>query len=140
LDDDFEYSRLADNEKLVYDCIFTRSYNGHVREKHIRYLMMIDLPEWCFPYIVRASSDYVLEIVNAIYEELKLRDNNQLKDFCKNNLEIVQTNFRRMCSYWNEYYRRVFPEFTTYVGTKLFSECLMPNWWGYERFAEAKRG
>lgn len=88
---------------------------------------MTDLQEWCFPYIVRSSADYVLEIITAIYECLKLRDNNKLQVFCRSNQEIVQTNFRRMHSYWSEYYRRNYPEFITYTGMKLFSECLLPN-------------
>ena len=82
--------------------------------------MATEIPEWCFPYIVRSSADYVLEIVNTIYEHLKQRDNSFLQGFCRDNPKIIQTDYRRMYSYWNEYYRRAFPEFSKYAGRKLF--------------------
>ncbi len=125
--DDHAYSQLTDIEKLIYDCIFTRHNDGYIREKHIRNLLRSDIPEWCFPYIVRSSADYVLAIVNAIYDRLKQCDNSLLQTFCRNNPGIVRTNYRRAYSYWNVYYRRDFPELRAYVGMKLFSECLLPN-------------
>lgn len=88
-DADQAYFQFSDNEKLIYDCIFTRSNDGHILEKHIRNILMTDIPEWCFPYIVRSSADYVLEIINAIYEQLMPRDNNLLHIFCRRNLEII---------------------------------------------------
>lgn len=126
-DDDRVYFQLTDNEKLIYDCIFTRNSDGYVREKHVRNILMTDIPEWCFPYILRSSADYVYEIVNAIYVYLKQRDYSLLQAFCRNNPEIVQIDYRRMYSYWYEYYRRDFPEFGSYIGRKLFSECMSPN-------------
>ena len=126
-EDDVAYSHLNYNERLIYNCIFTRSDNGHIREEKLRFLLAKDIPEWCFPYIVRLSSDYVLEIVSEVYKGLKQRDNRSLQEFCKNNPEIMQTAYRRMISYWNEYYRRDFPKLNTYIGWKLFSECLLPD-------------
>ena len=126
-DDDHAYSQLNDQEKLIFDCIFTRNSDGHIREKHIRNILKTELPEWCFPYIVRSSADYVAEIVSTIYDCLKQRENRQLQTFCRNNTELVQTNYRRMYSYWYEYCRNDFPIFRSYVGRKLFSECLNPD-------------
>ena len=126
-EDDVAYSHLNYNERLIYNCIFTRSDNGHIREENLRFLLAKDIPEWCFPYIVRLSSDYVLEIVSEVYKGLKQHDNRSLQEFCKNNPEIMQTAYRRMFSYWNEYYRRDFPKLNTYIGWKLFSECLLPD-------------
>jgi hypothetical protein len=122
--DDVAYSKLNYDERLIYNCIFTRSDNGHIREENIRILLAKDIPEWCFPYIVRLSSDYVLEIVSEVYKGLKQHDNRLLQEFCRNNPGIMQTAYRRMYSYWNEYYRRDFPKINTYIGWRLFSECL----------------
>ena len=126
-DNDYEYSQLTDHEKLIYDCIFTRSNDGHIREKHLRNILVSDIPEWCFPNIVRASADYVFEIIEAICDCLKQRENRQLHALCRNNSEIVRTDYRRMYSYWYEYYRRDFPEFNKYIGVKLFAECFSIN-------------
>ena len=122
-DDEHAYSLFGDNEKLIYDCIFTRSNDGYVREKHIENILGTEIPEWCLPYILRSSADYVLDIVNTIYEHLKHRDNSLFQAFCRNNPKILQTNYRRMSTYWNEYYRSDYPEFSTYIGQKLFLEC-----------------
>ena len=127
-DDDEVYLQLSDHEKLIYDCIFSRNSDGHIREKHIRNILMTDFAKWCFPYILRLSADYVLEIVIAIYDCLKKKDNISLQEFCRNNRKIVQTNYRRMYSYWCEYYRRKYPDFDTYIGTRLFSEIISVNY------------
>lgn len=89
---------------------------------------MADISEWCFPYIVRASADYVFEIIKVIYDCLKHLENSQLQAFCRNNSEIVRTNYRRMYSYWYEYCRRDFPEFSDYIGMKMFAECFSINY------------
>ncbi len=137
-DNDYEYSQLTDHERLICDCILTRNSDGRIREKHIRNILMSDIPEWCFPYIVRASADYVFEIIEVIYDFLKQRKNSQLQAFCRNNSEIVRTDYRRMYSYWYEYYRRDFPEFSDYIGMKLFAECFLINTSIYNKLSSGK--
>lgn len=37
IDDENIYNKLTSREeKLIYDCIFSRSCNGYVREKHLK--------------------------------------------------------------------------------------------------------
>ena len=124
LDDDDVYAGLSDTEKLIYDCIYTRNCDGRVREKHIRNILAVDYPEWCFPYILKLSSEYVVEITSVIYDALKERDNNDLWVFSQNNPKMLQLAYRRMVSYWNEFYRKDCPKFENYVGRRLFRECL----------------
>ncbi|MBR6254541.1 MAG: hypothetical protein IKR22_03805 [Clostridiales bacterium] len=124
LDDNAAYAELSDIEKLIYDCIYTRSCDGRVREKHIRSILAADFPEWCFPYILKLSSEYVVEILSVIYDALKERDNSDLWTFSRENPEMLQLAYRRMVSYWNEFYRKECPMFKDYVGRILFKECL----------------
>ena len=124
LDDDDVYLGLSDIGKLIYDCIYTRHCDGRVREKHIRNILAVDYPEWCFPYIMKLSSEYVVEITSVIYDALKERENIDLWLFSKNNPKMLQRAYRRMVSYWNEFYRKDCPKFENYVGRKLFWECL----------------
>ena len=35
-----------DTALSIYDCIFSRSYDGYVRQKHIEALLDSDTPEW----------------------------------------------------------------------------------------------
>ena len=60
-DDEGKYQELNTKEqKLIYHCIFSRSYNGYVREKHLRAILEEDYPEWCMPYIWRLSAEYII--------------------------------------------------------------------------------
>jgi hypothetical protein len=73
---------------------------------------------------MKLSSEYVVEITSVIYDALKERDNNDLWLFSQNNPKMLQLAYRRMVSYWNEFYRKDCPKFENYVGRKLFRECL----------------
>ena len=126
-DDDRVYSSLGNPEKAIYDCIFTRHCDGHVREKHLRNLLATELQEWFMPYILRLSSEYVVEIVELLYETIKDRDNTVLQTFCHNNPLLLKRSYIRMTSYWECYYKMIYPKFKLYVGRKLFKECMSPH-------------
>lgn len=111
-------------EALIYHCIFTRSYDGYVRERHIKEILACDYPIWCVPYILKLSSEYVLNIVEDIYNGLKPKDTSAFQSFCLENSDTVKLFYSRMTSYWNEYYRAEIPCFGDYAGYKLYHECL----------------
>lgn len=127
LNDDI-IATLTETQKTVLYCIFTRSYNGYLREKYVRLLLKTDYPQWAIPFIVKLCDDYVLEILTAIYELLKNKDTAVIKRFCLANKKAVRINYDRMLNYWYEYDKWTFPDFYEYVGRKLFRECL-----GYSR-------
>lgn len=124
IDDDSLFSRLTTlNERLIYHCIFTRSCDGYVREKHLRAIMTEDYPEWCMPYILKLSSEYVVEILEVIYEFMYGKDNALFQVFCQNNPYLFRYYHSRMISYWNEFYRDRCYRYHNYVGYKLYREC-----------------
>lgn len=127
-DHDLSLSQIPDvKTKLVYDCMFTRSCDGFVREKHLRQILSSDYPEWCMPYILRLSSEYVYAILEDIYESMKSQDNNAFQMFCRNNPVLLKRAYKRMTSYWNAYYRSDYSRFSEYLGAKLFRECFGPH-------------
>lgn len=129
IDDEKVYDELEDTEeKLIYSCIFSRSCDGYVRQKHLRNILCYDFPLWCMPYILKLSSEYVVEIAYDIYECMKARDNTLFQAFCENNPYMFRRSYTRMVSYWNEYYRQECYRFHNYVGYKLYKECF-----GYSR-------
>lgn len=129
IDDEKAYDELEDKEeKLIYDCIFTRSCDGYVRQRHLRNILADDFPEWCMPYIWKLSAEYVVEILDDIYKGLRTRDNTQFRAFCANNPHMFRCSYTRMVSYWNEYYRCECYRFHDYVGYRLYKECF-----GYSR-------
>ncbi|MCI9233117.1 MAG: hypothetical protein HFH08_00800 [Bacilli bacterium] len=129
-----EVENLNETEKILLYCIYTRHYDGHIREKYIKKLLEIELYEWEFPFLLQLSQEYVYEIVEVIYNELKKGKNVKLKEFAKNNKELMCKGYSKMLEYWNRFYRNKCLNLHNYVGRKLFYECF-----GYSRKYEKKR-
>ena len=127
IDDNELYEELDEEEKIIYDCIFTRHCDGYIREKHIRNILSKDFDDNCMPYILRVAFEYVIEIVDLVYKELVNRNNELFHKFCINNIQIVKKNYQRMVSYWNYFYRDKCFRFENYIGRKLFKKCFCPN-------------
>ena len=122
---------LTDIQKEILYCIYTRSCNGYIREKYLKELLKLDFDCWAIPFIVKLSDEYIVEILEVIYDKLKIRNNDDIKRFCLENKNIMNKSYSRMISYWNEFYRSKEPSFHKYIGRKLFRECL-----GYNRTFE----
>lgn len=127
-------SELTQTQRIIYHAIYSRSCDGFVREKHLRALFENELQEWIYPYILKLSDEYVMEIVEYLYGELCLRNNDLIKEFCLLNLQQFLKSHDRMISYWNEYHRNRCYRYKDYVGRKLFTECF-----GYSRSLEKLR-
>lgn len=115
-------------QETVYHCIFSRSCDGYIREKNIKALLENDIPEWVVPYIIKVCEEYVLKILELIYDRLAGTDTSEYKEICKLNSERFVRGYDRMVSYWNEYHRDKCSNFCNYVGRKLYEECF-----GFER-------
>jgi len=103
--DPYSPDNLRGTEKLIYDCIYSRSTDGYSREKALRNLYAIrSLPSWTIPYLYLSLSDYVIEISSII----KPNDEDIIHAFQKLselNPEQHRLIRARAVSYWNEYYR-----------------------------------
>lgn len=122
---------LTNIQKEIFYCIYTRSCDGFVREKYLRELLKLNIDYWAIPFIVKLSDEYIVEILEVIYDKLKTRNNDDIKQFCLENKRIINKSYLRMISYWNEFYRSKEPYFHKYIGRKLFRECF-----GYNRSFE----
>jgi len=114
---------LNDIERTILHCIYTRSCDGFIREKHIKYLLTSNFPEWSIPYIVKVCDEYVIEILQTVYDHLKNRNTDIFKQFCKENWRTFCKSYNHMVSYWNEFYRDDCYRYEDYVGRKLFIDC-----------------
>lgn len=121
--DDNILSRLSKQEQIILHCIYSRSCNGFVREKHIRALLSMNYPEWAIPYIVKVCDEYVVEILQAVYDSLKGQNTDIIKQFCATNRPSFCRSYNRMISYWNEFYRGNCYHYKNFIGRKLFIEC-----------------
>lgn len=121
-------------QQMIYHCIFSRSCDGMVREKHIRALIEGEMPVWAMPYIIKVCDEYVMEILEVVYDYLKDRDTSGYKQICMVNLPLFLYGHNRMISYWNEFYRDRCAKYSHYVGNKLYKECF-----GYTRSMEKRQ-
>lgn len=126
-DNETTYCTLSANEKLIYDCIFTRHCNGYIREKHLKRILKEIIPEWCIPYIISLSSEYIIEIIDIIFKYFNNKDDFLINEFCIRNKCNFKRLYQRMVSYWNEFYRKDYYRINNYVGYKLFKNCWLPN-------------
>lgn len=118
-------AKLSPQQQMILHCIYSRSANGFVRQKHLRCLLQkMDYEEWAIPYIVKICDEYVVEILEMVYGFLKEQNTERIRCFCLENKEVFYRSYCRMISYWNEYYRHSTPDFQQYIGNKLFRECL----------------
>jgi len=128
--EDTVFSKLDFTEKMILHCIYTRSCDGYIRERHVKALLAEDFPEWTIPYIFKVCDEYIIEILQIVYDNLKDGNTDKFKSFCANNQASFCKSYHRMISYWNVYYRtwdaffrNDYYRFEDYVGRKLFIEC-----------------
>ena len=115
-------NKLTAQQQVIYHCIFSRSYDGYVRQKHIEALLASDLPDWAIPYVIKICDEYVKEILDVVYHKLQGRNNERYKALCALNFDYFKFGHSRMISYWNEFYRYDCYRYDEYIGKKLYSE------------------
>ena len=116
-------TRLTERQTLIYHCIFSRSYDGYVRQKHIEALLDLDTPEWAMPFVIQICDEYVKEILETVYQRLQGRSCEPYKTLCRLNFDYIKRAHTHMISYWNEYYRWDCYRYSDYIGKKLYAEC-----------------
>lgn len=94
-------------ERIIYDCIYSRSTDGFIREMAIRNLYHTsDLPEWAIPYLYLSLSDYVVEVSSIIGQDEFLLT--RLQQMSTLNPEQFRLTKERAISYWSIYYREMY--------------------------------
>lgn len=106
--------------KLVLACLGTRHYDGYLRQQCLRYLLNSD-ESWVLPYLVQLAGEYVLEIVDEVAATIGSLDSSSVAAFVRRNPAYLATFARRVTSYWNEYYRHVYPRRSDYPGSKVLA-------------------
>jgi hypothetical protein len=118
-----EQRKFSYLQEMILHCIYSRSCDGFVRERHVNQLLLMEYEEWAFPYIVKVCDEYIVEILEMVYESLSAKDNSKLKAFCLVNRKSFYKSYNRMISYWNEFYRDKCYRYKDYIGKKLFMDC-----------------
>lgn len=106
-------SGLNDLEKTLVHCLYTRHYDGFIRQKNLQALINTPYPKIAVPFVLQLFGEYVFEIQQDTLIFIE-RNFETVLAFLKENPQFWQKQQRRVASYWNEYYRQDFPKFNDF--------------------------
>ena len=109
---------LNDRQKLILNAIYTRHSSGYVREMYVKPLLLAD-EAWIPPFVIQLLAEYVLEIIQALAEHLAVFSGASYLRFAKENRSFLQLVRQRIASYWNCYYRFMFPTLRDYPAFRI---------------------
>lgn len=117
-----KYNSLTERQQLLIDCLYTRHDNGFVREEKLKDIInSCGEHSWIIPYLILLTSDYVIEILQVIKDNLDKIDKSKIKDFTADNPGLYNGIESRVESYWNCYYRLKYPNKDDYVGFQILA-------------------
>jgi hypothetical protein len=99
--------------RLILDCLYTRHHDGFERQRRLERVIGSAEP-WVVPFVVQLIGEYVIEILDAIRENLGgLAASDPRRrpyaEFVAGNPDYVDLTAQRVTSYWDRYYRWRFP-------------------------------
>ncbi|NNG44457.1 hypothetical protein HJP15_16265 [Pseudoalteromonas sp. NEC-BIFX-2020_002] len=110
-------AKLTPKQQEVIYCVFSRHHDGFVREKCLRQFVTSN-NSFTAPYILQLLGEYVVEIIEVIYQNReKINKDNLVRYISENPLHYEQTR-QRVYSYWDCYYRRAYPKYKRGVSPK----------------------
>lgn len=114
---------LSEVQYAIIHCFLTRSTDGFVRQYHLNQIIGLNL-EWVVPFVFQLIGEYVIEILDLIYQHREKLDISLYKQFISENHQFYELTRSRVMSYWNEYYRydRSKHSREDYVGFKILRE------------------
>jgi hypothetical protein len=101
--------------QTIISCWYSRHYDGHIRQKYLQNILQ-NQEAWVSPYILQLVGEYVIEIIESIQINTSSIPKEGFAEFLENNGEFSEVLRQRVISYWNCFYRRLFPKFLNYPG------------------------
>jgi hypothetical protein len=114
-------------QKIFISCLYTRHYDGHVREKYLNFLFKEE-QEWISPFVLKLLAEYVIEIMYKIEANISYLDKNVYTHFALENPWFVSNCRRKIISYWHYYYTPI--PFNSYPSYKVFQS--LGLWTGHQ--------
>jgi hypothetical protein len=106
-------SALTNIQQLILSAILSRSSNGFVREKCVGELLRSNEP-WIPPFVVQLLGEYVLPIIRVVEAHSEVLKRPECIRFIIENPTFFDLLRQRIISYWNCYYRDIFPRLGDY--------------------------
>lgn len=106
-------SALTPGQQLILSAILSRSSDGFVREKCVAELLQSDEP-WIPPFVLQLLGEYVLPIIRVVEAHSAVLKRSEYYRFVFENPAFLQLLKQRITSYWNCYFRTMFPSLKDY--------------------------
>lgn len=113
------FNLLKGDEKLIQECIWTRHHIGYKRQSALAEIIPANRA-WTIPFVVFLVGEYVIEILDVIFDRIDEIDDKKLAEFLAKNPKFHLLTRERVVSYWDVYYRRDIRR-GDYVGFKILS-------------------
>jgi hypothetical protein len=107
--------RLTSVQQSILHCIYLRSHNGYIRQKHLESLRGIS-EDFVHPFVIQLLGEYVVEILDVLDRLFTDSVADAYAPFLLSNSFYWKQTQSRMISYWDAYYRQDFPKLNQYVG------------------------
>ena len=116
-----QLNNLSPQELSIIYCLYSRHFDGYIRQEMIKKLIEIEFQDFMIPYVFLLVGEYVVEIINDIYPFIE-KNKEFFIDFINNNHDLTTLTYQRMVSYWNEYYRHSqYKYLNDYSGKRIFN-------------------
>ena len=76
--------------------------------------------DFALPFIAKLFGNYVIEILEVLHHELPNDTRDKLRDFFRENPSYQKRIESHIASYWDLFYRNIYPDLKKYVGYQLF--------------------
>jgi hypothetical protein len=112
------FSNLTSLQQVVLGCVLTRHHDGFVRRESLGRIIS-HKESWIPPFVIQLVGEYVVEILEAIHNNLSSLDSTVYAAFLTDNISFWETTKQRVVSYWDCYYRRTWKHREDYVGFRI---------------------
>ena len=109
--------RLNSIQKEILYCLYSRHHDGYVREACLEKIIY-SKSKFAMPYILQLLGEYVIEIIEVIYQNRDKIDQENLVAYILENPDHYELTRQRVYSYWDCYYRRAYPKYKRGVAPK----------------------
>ena len=116
---EFNTQNLTLVQEQMLNCLYLCHCNGHLREYYLRKVLEVK-EDFALPFIAKLFGDYVIEILEVLHNELPNDTRDKLRNFFRANPLYKRRIESRIASYWDCFYKKIYPDFKKYVGYQLF--------------------
>lgn len=112
-------SGLTETQRQILNCIYTRHYDGYIRERRLKNLLNID-NEWVLPFKLQLLGEFVIEILFELDKHISNNNARLYKRLTLDNKKYWEQTKSRMVSWWDAYYRLTkYKKLYDYIGRQI---------------------